>query len=137
MARVVVLQHCTFCINAASTYVASAYHRLQATAQQCTQRKAEQLEVTSKMIAELRNEIRATASASDCGACTSASQRDRERGFAHSINQGTSQATKTTNAPNAQERTYPNNNNPRRPPHDGGGLHPMNEGSRLRYPTER
>ena len=49
--------------NAASAYIASAYHRLQATAQQWTQHKAEQLEVTCKMIAELRNEIRGAASA--------------------------------------------------------------------------
>jgi len=49
--------------NAASAYITSAYHRLQATAQQWTQHKAEQLEVTCKMIADLRNEIRAAASA--------------------------------------------------------------------------
>lgn len=49
--------------NAAYAYIASAYHRLQATAQQWTQHKAEQLEVTYKMIAELRYEIRAAASA--------------------------------------------------------------------------
>jgi stearoyl-CoA desaturase (Delta-9 desaturase) len=49
--------------DAGSAYIASAYHRLQATAQQWTQCKAEQLEVTCKMIDELRNEIRAAASA--------------------------------------------------------------------------
>jgi hypothetical protein len=49
--------------DAGSAYIASAYHRLQATAQQWTQRKTEQLEVTCKMIAELRNEIRAAGSA--------------------------------------------------------------------------
>jgi stearoyl-CoA desaturase (Delta-9 desaturase) len=48
--------------NAASACIASAYHRLQATAQQWTQHKAEQLEVTCKMIADLRDEIRAAAS---------------------------------------------------------------------------
>jgi hypothetical protein len=49
--------------NAAYAYIAGAYHRLQATAQQWAQHKAEQLEVTCKMIAELRNEIRAAANA--------------------------------------------------------------------------
>jgi stearoyl-CoA desaturase (Delta-9 desaturase) len=45
--------------DAASAYIATAYHRLQETAQQWTQRKAEQFEVTREMLAELRNEIRA------------------------------------------------------------------------------
>jgi stearoyl-CoA desaturase (delta-9 desaturase) len=45
--------------EAASAYIANAYHRLQATAQQWTQRKAEQFEVTREMLAELRREIRA------------------------------------------------------------------------------
>jgi stearoyl-CoA desaturase (delta-9 desaturase) len=49
--------------DAASAYITSAYHRLQGAAKQWTQRKAEQLEVTCKMIAELRNEIRAAGSA--------------------------------------------------------------------------
>jgi hypothetical protein len=49
--------------NAASVYIASAYHRLQKMALQCAQRKAEQLEVTCKTIAELRNEIRAAGRA--------------------------------------------------------------------------
>jgi stearoyl-CoA desaturase (delta-9 desaturase) len=48
--------------DAASAYIASAYHRLQATAQQWTQRKAEQFEVTREMLAELRAEIRAATS---------------------------------------------------------------------------
>src|SRR5580704_14652618 len=48
--------------EAASAYIASAYHRLQATAQQWTQRKAEQFEVTREMLAELRAEIRAATS---------------------------------------------------------------------------
>jgi stearoyl-CoA desaturase (delta-9 desaturase) len=45
--------------EAASAYIANAYHRLQATAQQWAQRKAEQFEVTREMLAELRREIRA------------------------------------------------------------------------------
>ena len=45
--------------DAASAYIASAYHRLQAAAQQWKQRKAEQFEVTRETLAELRNEIRA------------------------------------------------------------------------------
>jgi hypothetical protein len=40
----------------------NAYHRLQTAAQQWTQRKAEQLEVTRAMLTELRNEIRAATS---------------------------------------------------------------------------
>ncbi len=44
--------------DAASAYVASAYQRLQRTAQQWTRRKAEQLEVRREMLVELRNEIR-------------------------------------------------------------------------------
>ena len=48
--------------DAASAYIASAYHRLQAIAQQWTQRKAEQFEVTREMLAELRKEIRAATS---------------------------------------------------------------------------
>ncbi len=43
---------------AGSAYIASAYQRLQRIAQQWTQRKAEQLEVTREMLTELRNEIR-------------------------------------------------------------------------------
>jgi hypothetical protein len=46
----------------ASAYIASAYHRLQAAAQQWTQRKAEQFEITRDMLAELRKEIRAATS---------------------------------------------------------------------------
>jgi stearoyl-CoA desaturase (Delta-9 desaturase) len=49
--------------DAASAYIASAYHRLQATAQQWRQRKAEQFEVTRETLAELRNEIRAAMNA--------------------------------------------------------------------------
>ena len=48
--------------DAASAYITNAYHRLQATAQQWTQRKAEQFEVTREMLADLRNEIRAATS---------------------------------------------------------------------------
>ena len=48
--------------DAASAYIANAYHRLQATAQHWTQRKAEQFEVTREMLADLRNEIRAATS---------------------------------------------------------------------------
>ena len=47
----------------AATYIASAYHRLQETAQKWKQRKAEQFEVTREMLAELRNEIRMATSA--------------------------------------------------------------------------
>ena len=47
----------------AATYIASAYHRLQETAQKWKQRKAEQFEVTREMLAELRNEIRTATSA--------------------------------------------------------------------------
>jgi stearoyl-CoA desaturase (Delta-9 desaturase) len=46
----------------ASAYIANAYHRLQAAAQNWTQRKAQQFEVTREMLAELRNEIRAATS---------------------------------------------------------------------------
>jgi stearoyl-CoA desaturase (Delta-9 desaturase) len=49
--------------DTASAYVASAYQRLQRTAQQWTQRKAEQLEVTREMLAGLRNEVRVATSA--------------------------------------------------------------------------
>jgi stearoyl-CoA desaturase (Delta-9 desaturase) len=45
----------------ASAFIRNAYHRLQTTAQQWTQRKTEQLEATRIMLAELRNEIRAAA----------------------------------------------------------------------------
>jgi stearoyl-CoA desaturase (Delta-9 desaturase) len=45
--------------DATSAFMRGAYHRLQITAQQWTQRKAEQLEVTRAMLTELRNEIRA------------------------------------------------------------------------------
>jgi stearoyl-CoA desaturase (Delta-9 desaturase) len=45
--------------DTASAYVASAYHRLQDTAQRWAQRKAEQLEVTREALVELRDEIRA------------------------------------------------------------------------------
>ena len=48
--------------DAASAFMRSAYHRLQTTAQQWKQRKAEQLEVTRAMLTELRNEIRAATS---------------------------------------------------------------------------
>jgi stearoyl-CoA desaturase (delta-9 desaturase) len=48
--------------DAASAYISTAYHRLQATTQQWTQRKAEQFEVTREMLAELRKEIRAATS---------------------------------------------------------------------------
>ena len=44
--------------DAASAYIATAYHRLQATAQKWGQNKAEQFEVTREMLADLRNEIR-------------------------------------------------------------------------------
>jgi stearoyl-CoA desaturase (delta-9 desaturase) len=48
--------------DAASAFMRNAYHRLQTAAQQWTQRKAEQLEVTRAMLTELRNEIRAATS---------------------------------------------------------------------------
>ena len=43
-------------------YVTTAYHRLEAVAQQWTARKAEQLEVTREMLVELRREIRVATS---------------------------------------------------------------------------
>jgi stearoyl-CoA desaturase (Delta-9 desaturase) len=49
--------------DAAAAYIAGAYHRLQATAQRWTLRKAEQFEVTREMLAELRREIRHASSA--------------------------------------------------------------------------
>jgi len=56
--------------DAASAYISSAYHRLQATAQQWTQRKAEQFEVTREMLTELRREIRnATSTLQLFGSC--------------------------------------------------------------------
>jgi stearoyl-CoA desaturase (delta-9 desaturase) len=45
--------------DAASTFLRSACHRLQTTAQQWKERKAKQLEITRGMLTELRNEIRA------------------------------------------------------------------------------
>jgi stearoyl-CoA desaturase (delta-9 desaturase) len=48
--------------DAASTFMRSAYHRLQTIAQQLAQRKAEQLEVTRAMLGELRKQIRAATS---------------------------------------------------------------------------
>jgi stearoyl-CoA desaturase (delta-9 desaturase) len=49
--------------EASATYIANAYQTLLETAQQWTQRKAEQLEVTREMLASLRNEIRIATSA--------------------------------------------------------------------------
>jgi stearoyl-CoA desaturase (Delta-9 desaturase) len=49
--------------TANATYIANAYQALLETAQQWTQRKAEQLEVTREMLADLRNEIRVATSA--------------------------------------------------------------------------
>jgi stearoyl-CoA desaturase (Delta-9 desaturase) len=46
----------------ASAYLANAYHRLMQIAQQWTERKAQQLEVTREMLTELRREIRAATS---------------------------------------------------------------------------
>jgi stearoyl-CoA desaturase (Delta-9 desaturase) len=43
----------------ASAYIGTAYQRLQTMAQQWTQRRVDQLEVTREMLVELRNEIRA------------------------------------------------------------------------------
>ena len=48
--------------DAASAFMRNAYHRLQTTAQQWAERKAEHLEVTRAMLTELRNEIRAATS---------------------------------------------------------------------------
>lgn len=45
--------------EAAYAYIASAYRRLQATAQQWKPRKAEQFEITREMPTDLRKEIRA------------------------------------------------------------------------------
>ncbi len=44
--------------EATATYIASACHSLRETAQEWTQRKAGQLEVTREMLTSLRNEIR-------------------------------------------------------------------------------
>jgi stearoyl-CoA desaturase (Delta-9 desaturase) len=44
--------------TATASIARRAYHRLQATARQWEQRKAEHLEVTCEMLAEMRNEIR-------------------------------------------------------------------------------
>jgi len=44
--------------EATATYIANVYHSLRETAQQWTQRKAGQLEVTHEMLTNLRNEIR-------------------------------------------------------------------------------
>src|SRR5580700_2146560 len=49
--------------EASATYIANAYQTLLESAQQWTQRKAEQLEVTREMLASLRNEIRVATSA--------------------------------------------------------------------------
>jgi hypothetical protein len=49
--------------EANATYIANAYQTLLETAQQWTQRKAGQLEVTREMLANLRNEIRVATSA--------------------------------------------------------------------------
>jgi stearoyl-CoA desaturase (delta-9 desaturase) len=46
----------------ASTYIAAAYHRLEATAQQWALYRAQQLDVLREMLAELRREIRAATS---------------------------------------------------------------------------
>jgi stearoyl-CoA desaturase (delta-9 desaturase) len=48
--------------DAAHAYVSHAYERLQATAREWAQHKAEQIEVTRDMIAELREELRLAAS---------------------------------------------------------------------------
>jgi stearoyl-CoA desaturase (Delta-9 desaturase) len=49
--------------EASATYIANAYRTLLETAQQWTQRKTEQLEVTREMLASLRKEIRFATSA--------------------------------------------------------------------------
>jgi hypothetical protein len=46
-----------------TAYIANAYHSLRETAQQWTQRKAGQLEVTREMLTTLRNEIRVATNA--------------------------------------------------------------------------
>jgi stearoyl-CoA desaturase (Delta-9 desaturase) len=46
-----------------AAYIANAYHSLRETAQQWTQRKAGQLEVTREMLTTLRHEIRAATNA--------------------------------------------------------------------------
>ena len=48
--------------DASSAFMRNAYHRLQTSAQQWTQRKAEQLEVTRAMLTDLRTKIRAATS---------------------------------------------------------------------------
>src|SRR5260370_31394738 len=49
--------------EATATYIANVYHSLLETAQQWTQRKAGQLEVTHEMLTNLRNEIRIATNA--------------------------------------------------------------------------
>jgi stearoyl-CoA desaturase (delta-9 desaturase) len=49
--------------DATAAYIANAYHSLRETAQQWTQRKAGQLEVTREMLTALRNEIRVATNA--------------------------------------------------------------------------
>src|SRR4029077_3599286 len=49
--------------EATATYIETAYHSLREAAQQWTQRKAGQLEVTREMLTNLRNEIRAATNA--------------------------------------------------------------------------
>ena len=50
-------------IHQLGLHIANAYRTLLETAQQWTQRKTEQLEVTREMLASLRNEIRVATSA--------------------------------------------------------------------------
>jgi stearoyl-CoA desaturase (Delta-9 desaturase) len=49
--------------DTASAYLAGAYYNLRESAQQWTQRRARQVEVTREMLRELRNDIRAAANA--------------------------------------------------------------------------
>jgi stearoyl-CoA desaturase (delta-9 desaturase) len=44
--------------EAATAYFANAYHRLQAAAQTWAQQRAQQVEITREMLAEVQNEIR-------------------------------------------------------------------------------
>jgi stearoyl-CoA desaturase (delta-9 desaturase) len=49
--------------DATAAYIANVYHSLRETAQQWTQHKADQLEVTREMLISLRNEIRVATNA--------------------------------------------------------------------------
>jgi stearoyl-CoA desaturase (Delta-9 desaturase) len=61
----------------ATACIASAYHRLQVTAQRWSMRSAQQLKVTGKMLAELHSEIQLAKRTLRYSACTIVKQRNR------------------------------------------------------------